>query len=585
MKRVMLLVLVLALGTVAEIAQADFTWVQKADMPTPRWTQTSAVVNGKIYVIGGLTSQPGEIALSTVEEYDPVTDTWMRKADMPTVRCDMVGSSAVVDDKIYVIGGYSGGDSCGGTTVEEYDPVTDTWTRKADMPTRRWSLATCAMDGKIYAIGGAPSSCSPTGLNIVEQYDPITDTWTRKANIPTGLWGLCTNVVNGKIYTIGGRPGMTAVPNTYEYDPSTDTWTRKADIPVATSQMGSVVLGDKIIVIGGWLWSMNDPYTTVQMYDPQTDTWTIEADVPFQRAVFSADVVNNRIYAIGGTYKRHPCPATSTVYELTINPPPPDFNGDGIIDSEDMWIMYNHLGEDHSLCDIAPPPFGDGIVDGQDLIALAGYLFPDLVARWRLDEETGNIAHDSIAGNNGTCHGGPVWGPDIGKVGGALTFDGAEDYVSTPFILDPAKVAFSVFVWIYGGATGQVILSQADTIQPRATIPGSTWLGIDPSEGKLMTGLSDVYFGALESETLITDLQWHHVGLVYDLDSLHRRLYIDGVLAAEDATVVSGVPSDGGLHIGTGRDLDPASFFLGMIDDVRIYDVALNDEEVEALAK
>jgi len=346
-----------------------------------------------------------------------------------------------------------------------------------------------------------------------------------------------------------------------------------------------VVLGDKIIVIGGWLWSMNDPYTTVQMYDPETDTWTIEGDAPFLRAAFSADVVNNRIYAIGGTDRPHPCPATSTVYELAINPPPPDFNGDGIIDSKDMWIMYNHMGEDYSLCDIAPPPFGDGIVDGQDLIAFAGYLFPDLVARWRLDEETGDIAYDSIGGNNGTCHGGPVWGSGIGKVGGALVFDGAEDYISTPFILDPAKGAFSAFAWVYGGAPGKVILSQADVTGTRATVPGSMWLGIDPSEGKLMTGLSDTYFGTLESETVITDTQWHHVGLVYDLASLHRRLYVDGVLAAEDATVVAGVPSDGGLYIGGNRDLDPASFFPGMIDDVRIYDVALSAEEVAALAQ
>jgi len=56
-------------------AKADFNWTRKADMPTPRWAHSSAVVNDKIYVIGGVSSEPNWKCLSTVEEYDPVTDT------------------------------------------------------------------------------------------------------------------------------------------------------------------------------------------------------------------------------------------------------------------------------------------------------------------------------------------------------------------------------------------------------------------------------------------------------------------------------------------------------------------------------
>jgi hypothetical protein len=99
-----------------------------------------------------------------------------------------------------------------------------------------------------------------------------------------------------------------------------------------------------------------------------------------------------------------------------------------------------------------------------------------------------------------------------------------------------------------------------------------------------MTGLNDMYFGLLESESVITDGQWHHVGLVYDLDSLHRRLYVDGVQVAEDAKVVSGMPSDDGMYIGASKDLDAGSFFSGLIDDVRIYNKALNAEQIEALS-
>jgi N-acetylneuraminic acid mutarotase len=144
------------IGVVAAIvlggrANADFTWAQKADMPTPRRALSTSSVNGKIYAIGGASSEPENVKLSTVEEYDPATDTWTRKADMPTARSSF--STSVVSGKIYAIGGSR--DS--GSVVEEYDSATDTWMRKADMPTpRRW-LATCAVNGKIYAIGGLTS--------------------------------------------------------------------------------------------------------------------------------------------------------------------------------------------------------------------------------------------------------------------------------------------------------------------------------------------------------------------------------------------------------------------------------------------
>jgi N-acetylneuraminic acid mutarotase len=316
----------------------------------------------------------------------------------------MSPSSAVVEGKIYVIGGWDEGDQCL-STVEEYDPVTDTWMRKSDMPTGRDCLATVAVDGKIYAIGGALPNVDASS-KTVEMYDPATDTWTRKADMPRSVWLLNASVVRGKIYALGGRPGSKAVSWVQEYDPATDTWTLKSEMPVGTSQMGSVVLGDKIVVIGGWLWSMNNPYTAVQVYDPETDIWTRKADVPFLRAVFSAEVVDNRIYAIGGTDKPHPCLATSTVYEFG---PLLDFSGDGIVDADDMVTMIDHWGENYPLCDIGPTPLGDGIVDVQDLIVLAEHLFeePGLVAYWKLDEAAGDTAHNSVGKYDGTLRGGP----------------------------------------------------------------------------------------------------------------------------------------------------------------------------------
>ena len=67
------------LSMVSACSALEYVWTQKADMPMPRWLHTSAMVNGKIYVIGGEVSEPYNKLLSTVEEYDPTTDKWTRK--------------------------------------------------------------------------------------------------------------------------------------------------------------------------------------------------------------------------------------------------------------------------------------------------------------------------------------------------------------------------------------------------------------------------------------------------------------------------------------------------------------------------
>jgi hypothetical protein len=254
-----------------------------------------------------------------------------------------------------------------------------------------------------------------------------------------------------------------------------------------------------------------------------------------------------------------------------------DLNSDLKVNLDDMHIMVDHWGQNYPLCDIGPTPLGDGIVDIQDLIVLAKNMYR-LTAHWEFDETEGSIAYDSLGDYNGTLNGNPFRQPTMGKIGGALLFDGADDYVSTPFMFDPSKGSFSVAAWIYGGMPGQVIISQTGDF-------GETWLGVDASEGKLLTGFCDIYFDPLESEAVVTDIQWHHVALVYDLDVFHRRLYVDGVLVAEDSTIVAGAPSNGGLYIGASKDLEAGTFFSGMIDDVRVYQQALSAEEIAVLVR
>jgi hypothetical protein len=230
-----------------------------------------------------------------------------------------------------------------------------------------------------------------------------------------------------------------------------------------------------------------------------------------------------------------------------------------------LTIIVDHWGTDDSLCDIGPMPWGDGIVDVQDLIVLSEYFFEDindstLAAHWALDETEGMVVADSAAGNNGYALGEPVWQPDGGLVDGALQLDGVDDYVLTGAALNPADGPFSVLAWIKGGAPGQAVISQQGA---------ANWLMAD-AEGNLMTELkgSDRDSVPLQSQTNITDGDWHRIGLVWD--GSQRTLYVDDIAVAQD-TQDGLAGSNSGLYIGTGSFMQPGTFFSGLIDDIRIY--------------
>ena len=148
-------------------------------------------VDGKIYAIGGSTENfrqdwnnyhMGEF-VGTNECYDPTTDTWVTLADMPTPRSNF--AIAAYQSMIYCIGGINGtklDDQYGIFTttnycniVEVYDTATNSWSTKAPMPGSSYKMSASVVDGKIFAIHAPTFMC----------YDPVLDTWTNRAKLPT----------------------------------------------------------------------------------------------------------------------------------------------------------------------------------------------------------------------------------------------------------------------------------------------------------------------------------------------------------------------------------------------------------------
>jgi N-acetylneuraminic acid mutarotase len=278
------------------------SWTTLAEMPTPREGLGVAVVNGKIYAIGG---NGGDGNLGVNEEYDPVTNTWATKKPLPTSRSRF--GITVHQNKIYVMGGSTDSGFTGANEV--YNPVTDTWEAKASMPAGgRSELAVNAVNDKIYAIGGYFIGVYWVPSNLTEVYNPATDTWTTKAQMPTAVYGCTSALIDSKIYVIENSYSgdATLFRLNQIYDAETDTWSFGQPIPIrmpeaAAAATTGVYAPKRVYVLGGFsdVSSYPFPFET-QIYDPATDTWSTGTPMPTVRQSLGVAVVYDRLYAIGG---------------------------------------------------------------------------------------------------------------------------------------------------------------------------------------------------------------------------------------------------------------------------------------------
>jgi N-acetylneuraminic acid mutarotase len=250
-------------GSAPPIARVDVydtqtnTWHTAADMPTPRISAQAAVSSNQIYVFGGYNRVPirGEPWKTVVEMYDTQTDTWTLIRDMPTLRRNF--GTAVVDGKIYLIGGTvldrQFNHQIVTNLVEVYDPLTGRWEKRADMPTERGRIQPVVVGGEVYVIGGYDlfgaggfGDVAQQFLTQIEVYNPKTDSWLKRRNMPMFKFSFSTVAVDDEIWTIGGRVlnNRHQFIDTVEvYNPTTNRWRVREPIPTARIGMSAVVDG------------------------------------------------------------------------------------------------------------------------------------------------------------------------------------------------------------------------------------------------------------------------------------------------------------------------------------------------------
>ena len=223
-------------------------WRLTTPLPIPLNHAMPAVVNGRVYLIGGQTTSSGTGSYTnTVFEYNPATSNWTAKAAMPTSRS--AGAAAVIGDLIYV----AGGRPPRGQDFAAYNTVSNTWSVLPLMPTGRNHIAAAAIDGKIYVAGGRFDAGFDSQMSAaLEAYDPVARTWSTRAPLPEPRGGLNGIAVDGCFFTFGGEGPNGMFSNNEMYVASQNRWYRVESLPTAVHGVtGSAFINGWIHLPGG----------------------------------------------------------------------------------------------------------------------------------------------------------------------------------------------------------------------------------------------------------------------------------------------------------------------------------------------
>ncbi|HEW79229.1 MAG TPA: LamG domain-containing protein [Phycisphaerales bacterium] len=202
-----------------------------------------------------------------------------------------------------------------------------------------------------------------------------------------------------------------------------------------------------------------------------------------------------------------------------------------------------------------------------------------LIAHWTLDEGDGTTAYDSAGDNDGTLVNGPTW--TTGQIDGALSFDGDDGvYIegssgtSSPLNIYNSDITISSWVRI---GTGGTIVARAKPYY----ITYRLGIGSD-SKAYINVYRRGAGHTVIRSDEILDRDTWYHIVGVFDRSSDRGYIYVNGILEADDSMPDAPAGNDGLTKIGCRNNVNDMPF-NGVIDDVRIYDRALADDQIQQL--
>jgi len=268
-------------------------WVYRTPMPTARKGMAVAVLQDKIWVMGG--KKKMHHATNVVEVYDPVNNSW--SIQYPHLNYARESAAAeVYDGKIFVFGGVKEGQFV--TAVEMFDPNAGIWQTVSYLPTPRMGMASVVKDSGIWLIGGGGHFSNY--INFVEIFYPSTLTWdTLSATLNIPRADPMATVVNGEVMVFGGY--FYGPVSSYEkYNSTTQSWEIVGNIPYYCASSGYTGAN-------GWAWIIGGAgqvgvLDKVQVLRPLNGLWQWWQGPPLNtpRRSLVAATVQDKVFAIGG---------------------------------------------------------------------------------------------------------------------------------------------------------------------------------------------------------------------------------------------------------------------------------------------
>lgn len=285
------------------------SWIEIPPMETARSHAPTISFNEKLYVFGG--GGPDFKSLDSCVCYNPSTNVWETLANMPTKRSGTAGF--LIQNKIYIVGGgfkKPDGNFQFLTTVEIYDPLTNTWETGPAMDQPHDYPAATLVGDTIYILGGHhPEAClggpkTDPGFDYCERWTPGQKAWEKIAPLPTPRFAASALTRNDTIYTSGGVAFTPDGFNNFDffenYSPMNNQWHKDAELtlPWPAAGQGMLCLDNDFFFFGGY--STDNIHPRAAMNLSGTTEWLRLPDMPSPRAAMGVAVLNNRIFLAGG---------------------------------------------------------------------------------------------------------------------------------------------------------------------------------------------------------------------------------------------------------------------------------------------
>lgn len=278
-------------------AQGAAGWTRLKDMPLPTAKFGIAALDGKIYVSGGYEGGNG---YQTVQIYDVASESWNLGARLP-VGTDNP-SSVAAGGQIYVLGGEAQ------RRVQIYAPARGSWVAGPALPAIRFAASAAELNGRIHLVGGWNyDNRNSQSLASHDAFDLASQSYLpgNRAPLAQARNAAAQGVIDGKFYVVGGRaPGIRdddaqRLASVEIYTPGADAWDAGPAMPTARSGAASAVLDGKLYVLGGEL-AFPGVSAAVERYDPASRQWQVLAPMPLSAHGLGAVTVDGAIYVLGG---------------------------------------------------------------------------------------------------------------------------------------------------------------------------------------------------------------------------------------------------------------------------------------------